>query len=62
MIALPDDEAVTLEDRIELTNRFGQIFADRGVAVQLDVHCPHEGEKNWHAHFLVTTLLIGVQK
>jgi Ti-type conjugative transfer relaxase TraA len=55
VIALPDDEAVTLEDRIELTRRFGQIFAIRGVAVQLDVHCPHENEGNWHAHFLVTT-------
>jgi Ti-type conjugative transfer relaxase TraA len=55
VIALPDDEGVTLEDRIELTQRFGQIFANRGVAVQLDVHCPHENEKNWHAHFLVAT-------
>lgn len=55
VIALPDDEAVTLEDRIELTRRFGQIFVERGVALQLDVHCPHENEKNWHAHFLVTT-------
>ncbi|OJW47894.1 MAG: hypothetical protein BGO67_03115 [Alphaproteobacteria bacterium 41-28] len=55
VIALPDDKQVTLEDRIELTRRFSQIFVGRGVAVQLDVHSPHEGEKNWHAHLLVTT-------
>ncbi len=55
VIALPDDTQVTLEDRIELTRRFGQIFVERGVAVQLDVHSPHDSEKNWHAHLLVTT-------
>ena len=46
---------MTLEDRIELTRRFSQIFVDKGVAVQLDVHSPHDSEKNWHAHLLVTT-------
>ncbi|MBA3814484.1 MAG: AAA family ATPase [Alphaproteobacteria bacterium] len=55
VIALPDDTEVTLEDRIELTRRFGKIFVERGVAVQLDVHSPHDSEKNWHAHLLVTT-------
>lgn len=55
VLALPDDAQVTLEDRIELTKRFGQIFVDKGVAVQVDVHSPHDGEKNWHAHLLVTT-------
>lgn len=55
VLALPDDEVVILEDRIELTRRFAQIFVEKGVAVQCDVHSPHEGEKNWHAHLLVTT-------
>lgn len=55
VIALPDDAQVTLEDRIELTRRFSQIFVEKGVAVQLDVHSPHDAEKNWHAHLLVTT-------
>lgn len=55
VIALPDDKEITLEDRIVLTRRFGNIFVERGVAVQLDVHAPHEGERNWHAHLLATT-------
>ncbi len=55
VIALPDNAEVTLEDRIELTRRFGNIFVERGVAAQIDVHAPHEGEKNWHGHLLVTT-------
>lgn len=55
VLALPDDAQVTLEDRIQLTRRFGQLFVEKGVAVQLDVHSPHNGEKNWHAHLLVTT-------
>lgn len=55
VIALPDDAEVTLEDRTELARRFGNLFVERGVAVQLDVHGPHDGEKNWHGHLLMTT-------
>lgn len=56
VLALPDDKVVSLEDRIELTRRFCRAqFTDRGVAVQMDLHEPHDGEKNWHAHLLVTT-------
>jgi Ti-type conjugative transfer relaxase TraA len=55
VLALPDDAQVTVEDRIELTRRFSRIFVEKGVAVQMDVHFPHNGEKNWHAHLLVTT-------
>lgn len=55
VIALPDNEEVTLKDRIELIQRFGHLFVERGIAAQIDVHAPHEGEKNWHAHLLVTT-------
>jgi Ti-type conjugative transfer relaxase TraA len=56
VIALPDDKQITLEDRVELTRRFArEHFIEKGVAVQLDLHEPHEDEKNWHAHLLVTT-------
>lgn len=55
VIALPDNKEITLEDRIELTRRFSSLFVEKGVAIQIDVHAPHEGEKNWHAHLLVTT-------
>jgi hypothetical protein len=35
-------------------------FVSKGLAVQLDVHAPHEGEAeseraNWHAHLPITT-------
>ena len=55
VIALPDDAQVTLEDRIELTRRFATIFVEKGVAVQFDIHSPHDGEKNSHAHLLTAT-------
>jgi len=37
-----------------------QHFVIKGLAVQLDVHAPHDGEaeserSNWHAHLLITT-------
>lgn len=56
VLALPDDPQVTLEDKIEMTRRFAkENFVDKGLAVQMDIHAPHEGEKNWHAHYLITT-------
>ncbi len=56
VLALPDDKEVTLEDRIELSRRFIQEhFVEKGLGIQLDIHEPHEDEKNWHAHLLVTT-------
>ena len=56
VLALPDDPQVTLEDKIEMTHRFAQEnFVDKGLAVQMDIHAPHEGEKNWHAHLLIAT-------
>jgi len=56
VLALPDDKEVTLEDRIELARRFIQKhFVEKGLGAQLDIHEPHEDEKNWHAHLLVTT-------
>ncbi|MBX9697069.1 MAG: AAA family ATPase, partial [Alphaproteobacteria bacterium] len=56
VLALPDNAEISFEDRIELTRRFiDQNFVSKGVAVQMDIHAPHEGDKNWHAHLLVTT-------
>ena len=56
VIALPDDDQITLEDRIALSREFVQEnFVDKGLAVQLDIHAPHENERNWHAHLLITT-------
>lgn len=56
VIALPDDQELSLQDRINITH----IIIDKmqwvaeGLGVQLDIHQPHDGEKNWHAHLLVT--------
>ena len=61
VVALPADAGITGEDRIELVRSFAeQHFVGKGLAVQLDVHAPHEGEAeseraNWHAHLLITT-------
>ncbi len=56
VLALPDDDGVRLEHRIELTRSFIQKhFVDKGLAAQIDIHAPHENDKNWHAHVLLTT-------
>lgn len=63
VIALPADRELSHEDRVELARSFAQEhFVSKGLAVQLDVHAPHEageggeGERsNPHAHLLVTT-------
>ena len=61
VVALPADAGITGEDRIELVRSFAeQHFVGKGLAVQLDVHAPHDGEAeseraNWHAHLLITT-------
>ena len=61
VLALPADQAIGTEDRIELARSFAeQHFVGKGLGVQLDVHAPHEGESeseraNWHAHLLITT-------
>ena len=60
-MALPADAGISSEERIELARSFAeQHFVAKGLAVQLDVHMPHEGEAeseraNWHAHLLITT-------
>jgi Ti-type conjugative transfer relaxase TraA len=61
VVALPADAAITAADRIDMVRSFAeQHFVSKGLAVQLDVHAPHEGEAeseraNWHAHLLITT-------
>ena len=72
VLALPADRMLTTDDRIELARSFAiEHFVSKGLAVQLDVHAPHQergesvgegasetagGENaNWHAHLLITT-------
>jgi Ti-type conjugative transfer relaxase TraA len=61
VLALPANAELSDEDRIALARSFAtQHFVAKGLAVQLDVHRPHEGESeseraNWHAHLLITT-------
>jgi Ti-type conjugative transfer relaxase TraA len=61
VLALPANAGVSNEDRVALATSFAEAhFVAKGLAVQLDVHAPHEGEAeseraNWHAHLLITT-------
>ena len=61
VLALPANADVSTEDRIALARSFAEVhFVSKGLAVQLDVHAPHEGDAeseraNWHAHLLITT-------
>ena len=57
VLALPDDKELSLKDRIELAERFIEKkgFVKDSLGVQLDIHEPHDSERNWHAHILVTT-------
>lgn len=57
VLALPDDKELNLDDRIEITKRLiaKRGWIKEGLGVQVDIHQPHDGEKNWHAHLLVTT-------
>lgn len=56
VIALPDNKEITHEDKIEISKRYANaMFVSKGLAAQINIHAPHEGEKNWHAHVLATT-------
>jgi Ti-type conjugative transfer relaxase TraA len=70
VLALPANAELSPEDRIELARSFArEHFVSRGLAVQLDVHAPHDAETgggegadsgvneraNHHAHLLITT-------
>jgi len=56
VIALPDDEELNLQDRINITHLVIEKmqWVKEGLGVQIDIHKPHDGEKNWHAHILLT--------
>ncbi|CAN0566712.1 unnamed protein product, partial [Ectocarpus sp. 12 AP-2014] len=55
VIALPDDKELNLQDRINITHKVIEEmqWVKEGLAVQIDIHSPHDGEKNWHAHILL---------
>ena len=57
VLALPDDKELSLEDKIKITHLLIEKrgWVKEGLGVQVDIHSPHDGEKNWHAHLLVTT-------
>lgn len=57
IIALPDDKELNLQDRINITHQIidKKAWVKNGLAVQVDIHEPHEGENNWHVHLLLTT-------
>lgn len=69
VVALPDDAAISLEDRIELIKTFVEAnFTSKDLGVQVDIHAPDtkveyseqaqkevKKDHNWHAHILVTT-------
>lgn len=55
VIALPDDKELDLQDRVNISHRVidKMEWVKEGLGVQLDIHEPHDGEKNWHAHILL---------
>lgn len=69
VIALPDDNTISLEDKIELAKTFvEEHFIKNGLAAQIDIHRPDQKvhlsietgeienlEHNWHAHILTPT-------
>ncbi|BAG39635.1 putative conjugative transfer protein TraA [Orientia tsutsugamushi str. Ikeda] len=56
VIALPDEKELNLEHRIEITHQIvdAMEWVQNGLGVQIDIHKPHTGDKNWHAHILLT--------
>ena len=69
LLALPDDECITLEDKKEIVRRYiKRVFTDRGYGVHVAIHQAEKQElskeekiynneqksKNSHAHILVT--------
>ncbi len=56
VLALPDEENISLELKKEMVYEFirENKWIENGLGVQVDIHKPHDGEKNWHAHLLVT--------
>ncbi|WP_108839770.1 AAA family ATPase [Orientia tsutsugamushi] len=56
VIALPDEKELNLEHRIELTHQIvdAMEWVQKGLGVQIDIHKPQIGDKNWHVHILLT--------
>ncbi|WP_371218855.1 AAA family ATPase [Orientia tsutsugamushi] len=56
VIALPDEKELNLEHRIELTHQIvdEMEWVQKGIGVQIDIHKPQIGDKNWHVHILLT--------
>ena len=56
LLALPTDAGLDLQDWITMAEEFArEQFVAKGLGVQLDIHTPHKGEVNVHAHLLITT-------
>lgn len=57
VIALPDDKEFSLKDKINITHLIIEEmeWLKNGLAVQMDIHKPHDDKRNWHAHLLVQT-------
>ena len=57
LLALPKEEVITLDMKKEIIQEFidRKGWIKEGLAVQVDIHKPHDGDINWHAHVLVTT-------
>jgi Ti-type conjugative transfer relaxase TraA len=57
LLALPKEENVSLELKLEMVNEFikRKGWINEGLGVQVDIHKPHGDDINWHAHLLVTT-------
>ncbi len=59
-LALPVE--LTLEQRIDLAAAFARELIERFcVVVDIAIHAPHRSgdERNWHAHLLTTTRMVG---
>ncbi|WP_371220242.1 AAA family ATPase [Orientia tsutsugamushi] len=56
VIALPDEKELNLEHRIEITHQIvdAMEWMQKGLGVQINIHEPQTGDKNWHAHILLT--------
>ena len=56
VLALPDDPQVSHALRIEMiTSYVEKHFVSKGLIAQVNIHEPHQGDHNWHAHVLLTT-------
>jgi len=56
LLALPSNPEVSAQHRLEMARAFvATNFVDHGLGVQLDIHAPHTGDDNYHAHILLTT-------